>query len=200
MASWPRWRQKAATLLASAGLPGAGCHPPPRRRDALRRAGARGARAATAGTAHAGQRPRAARGVRERIPPALWPARPAGGGGSDHLARRLVRAATRSAASTASEATGDAESARKGTRRAYVPEQGGMTDVAVYDRYRLGPGATLHWPRDRRGARIDDRHRPGGGGLGRWRRKSRQWRSRERMTAETIRKQTAVTGRRPSIR
>ena len=31
--------------------------------------------------------------------------------------------------STAPEATGDAESARKGTRRAFVPEQGGMTDV-----------------------------------------------------------------------
>ena len=35
--------------------------PPPRRRDALRRAGARDARAAAAGTAHPGQRPRAAR-------------------------------------------------------------------------------------------------------------------------------------------
>jgi N-methylhydantoinase A len=43
--------------------------------------------------------------------------------------------------STAPEATGDAESARKGTRRAYVPESGGMTEVPVYDRYRLGPEA-----------------------------------------------------------
>jgi N-methylhydantoinase A len=48
--------------------------------------------------------------------------------------------------STAPEATGDAGTARKGTRRAYVPEQGGMTDVAVYDRYRLGPGATFTGP------------------------------------------------------
>jgi N-methylhydantoinase A len=48
--------------------------------------------------------------------------------------------------STAPEATGDAESARKGTRRAYVPEQGGMNEVAVYDRYRLGPGATFTGP------------------------------------------------------
>jgi N-methylhydantoinase A len=48
--------------------------------------------------------------------------------------------------STTPEATGDADSARKGTRRAYVPERGGMTDVAVYDRYRLGPGATFTGP------------------------------------------------------
>jgi N-methylhydantoinase A len=48
--------------------------------------------------------------------------------------------------STTPEATGDVESARKGTRRAYVPEQGGMIDVAVYDRYRLGPGATFTGP------------------------------------------------------
>ena len=73
--------------------------------------------------------------------------------------------------STAPEATGDAESARKGTRRAYVPEQGGMTDVAVYDRYRLGPGATFTGP-----AIVEERESttvigPGRGGLGRWRRK-----------------------------
>ena len=48
--------------------------------------------------------------------------------------------------STAPEATGDAESARKRTRRAYVPERGGITEVAVYDRYRLGPGATFIGP------------------------------------------------------
>ena len=48
--------------------------------------------------------------------------------------------------STNSRATGDAESARKGTRRAYVPELGGMTEVPVYDRYRLGPGATFTGP------------------------------------------------------
>jgi N-methylhydantoinase A len=48
--------------------------------------------------------------------------------------------------STTPEAMGDVEAARKGTRRAYVPEQGGMIDVAVYDRYRLGPGATFNGP------------------------------------------------------
>ncbi len=48
--------------------------------------------------------------------------------------------------STASEATGDASSARKGSRQAYMPEQGGMSDVPVYDRYRLGPGATFAGP------------------------------------------------------
>jgi N-methylhydantoinase A len=48
--------------------------------------------------------------------------------------------------STPSEATGDAAAACKGTRPAYVPEQGGMTDVPVYDRYRLGPDATFTGP------------------------------------------------------
>ena len=48
--------------------------------------------------------------------------------------------------STPPEGTGDAEAARKGMRRAYAPERGGMTDVAVYDRYRLGPGATFAGP------------------------------------------------------
>jgi N-methylhydantoinase A len=48
--------------------------------------------------------------------------------------------------STPSEATGDAAVARKGTRRAYVPELGGTTDVPVYDRYRLGPAATFTGP------------------------------------------------------
>jgi N-methylhydantoinase A len=40
----------------------------------------------------------------------------------------------------------DAGAARKGSRRAYMPEEGGMTDVPVYDRYRLGPGAALTGP------------------------------------------------------
>jgi len=40
----------------------------------------------------------------------------------------------------------DAGAARKGSRRAYMPEDGGMTDVPVYDRYLLGPGATLTGP------------------------------------------------------
>ncbi len=48
--------------------------------------------------------------------------------------------------STASEASGNVGAARKGTRRAYMPENGGMTDVPVYDRYRLGPGATFRGP------------------------------------------------------
>jgi len=36
--------------------------------------------------------------------------------------------------------------ARKGTRRAYMPEESGFVDVPVYDRYALAPGATLHGP------------------------------------------------------
>ena len=48
--------------------------------------------------------------------------------------------------STASDVTGDADAARKGERRAYVPEMGGMTDVPVYDRYRLGPEAAFTGP------------------------------------------------------
>ncbi len=43
-------------------------------------------------------------------------------------------------------AGGHASAARKGTRRAYMPEDGGMTDVPVYDRYRLGPGAGFIGP------------------------------------------------------
>jgi N-methylhydantoinase A len=37
-------------------------------------------------------------------------------------------------------------SARKGTRTAYFPEAGGMTECAVYDRYRLRPGETVDGP------------------------------------------------------
>jgi N-methylhydantoinase A len=48
--------------------------------------------------------------------------------------------------STAGEASGDAAAAAKGTRRAYMPEAHGMTDVPVYDRYRLGPGAVFTGP------------------------------------------------------
>jgi N-methylhydantoinase A len=48
--------------------------------------------------------------------------------------------------STAPEASGDAASAAKGTRLAYMPEHGGMAEVTVYDRYRLGPGAAFTGP------------------------------------------------------
>jgi N-methylhydantoinase A len=48
--------------------------------------------------------------------------------------------------STANGAIGDAAGARKGSRLAYMPERGGMTDVLVYDRYRLGPGAQFTGP------------------------------------------------------
>jgi len=43
-------------------------------------------------------------------------------------------------------ASGDTVSADKGTRLAYLPEEGGMTEVTVYDRYRLGPGSTFLGP------------------------------------------------------
>ncbi len=36
--------------------------------------------------------------------------------------------------------------ARKGARHAYFPELGGMTEVPVFDRYRLGPGAAFAGP------------------------------------------------------
>ena len=36
--------------------------------------------------------------------------------------------------------------ALKGARRAYMPERGGMTEVPVYDRYRLGPGSAFVGP------------------------------------------------------
>jgi len=36
--------------------------------------------------------------------------------------------------------------ARKGLRRAYMPESGGWVATAVYDRYALSPGATLDGP------------------------------------------------------
>lgn len=41
---------------------------------------------------------------------------------------------------------GSASAARKGTRRAYMPEEHGMVDVPVYDRYKLGPGAHFVGP------------------------------------------------------
>jgi N-methylhydantoinase A len=46
----------------------------------------------------------------------------------------------------AAQATGKVSEARKGTRQAYMPEDGGMTDVPVYDRYKLAPGARFTGP------------------------------------------------------
>ncbi|MFM9106218.1 MAG: hydantoinase/oxoprolinase family protein [Chloroflexota bacterium] len=40
----------------------------------------------------------------------------------------------------------DSRAARKGTRRAWMPELGGMTPVPVYDRYALAPGAAFPGP------------------------------------------------------
>jgi N-methylhydantoinase A len=40
----------------------------------------------------------------------------------------------------------DAADAVKGARRAWMPELGGMSDVPVYDRYRLAPGAAFAGP------------------------------------------------------
>ncbi len=48
--------------------------------------------------------------------------------------------------STTNGATGKVSAARKGTRRAYMPEDGGMSDVPVYDRYLLGAGAKFIGP------------------------------------------------------
>ena len=44
------------------------------------------------------------------------------------------------------EVKGDADAARKGERRAYFPSLGGFVVTPVYDRYRLGSGATLTGP------------------------------------------------------
>ena len=43
-------------------------------------------------------------------------------------------------------AAADAEAARKGARRAWIPEAGGFVECPVYDRYRLGVGAPVHGP------------------------------------------------------
>lgn len=42
--------------------------------------------------------------------------------------------------------TADARDAQKGERRIYLPEHGGFTVAPVYDRYRLGTGATFSGP------------------------------------------------------
>jgi N-methylhydantoinase A len=47
---------------------------------------------------------------------------------------------------TADQATGDAQTASKGVRLAFMPELGGMTQIPVYDRYQLGPGAVFTGP------------------------------------------------------
>ena len=44
------------------------------------------------------------------------------------------------------DVTGDAEAARKGERLAYFPPAGGFVSTPVYDRYRLGPGASMTGP------------------------------------------------------
>ncbi len=46
----------------------------------------------------------------------------------------------------AAPATGDVATAAKGARLAYLPEEGGMMEVTVYDRYRLGPGSAFLGP------------------------------------------------------
>ncbi|MFN8592039.1 MAG: hydantoinase/oxoprolinase family protein [Thermomicrobiales bacterium] len=47
---------------------------------------------------------------------------------------------------TVNGAGGDAVAARKGTRRAYLPEAHAMAEIPVYDRYRLGPGTAFIGP------------------------------------------------------
>jgi N-methylhydantoinase A len=42
--------------------------------------------------------------------------------------------------------TADANAARKGERAIYLPEAGGFVAVPIYDRYRLGPGASFAGP------------------------------------------------------
>jgi N-methylhydantoinase A len=42
--------------------------------------------------------------------------------------------------------TDDPGKAEKGKREIYLPEEGGFATVPVYDRYRLGPGATFEGP------------------------------------------------------
>jgi len=44
------------------------------------------------------------------------------------------------------EVSGDAETARKGERPAYFPSAGGFVATPVFDRYRLGPGASMTGP------------------------------------------------------
>jgi N-methylhydantoinase A len=63
------------------------------------------------------------------------------------------------------QGSGNAEEARKGRRLIYLPEAGGMDEVPVYDRYRLGSGAQFSGP-----AIIEEREStliigPGGQGM-----------------------------------
>jgi N-methylhydantoinase A/oxoprolinase/acetone carboxylase beta subunit len=44
------------------------------------------------------------------------------------------------------EGSADVRAAVKGERSIYLPERHGYADVPIYDRYRLGPGATLAGP------------------------------------------------------
>ena len=46
----------------------------------------------------------------------------------------------------AGETTANADEAVKGTRTAWFPETEGWFETPVYDRYRLGPGATFAGP------------------------------------------------------
>ena len=83
-----------------------------------------------------------------------------------HLARRRQRSARRrSTCGERAPATRQRrDAARKATRPVYFPELERLsTRRPVYDRYRLGPGATLRRAGDRRGARIDHGRRTRGG-------------------------------------
>ena len=152
----PRWRQRAPTCSAS-GVARPTIDPRARRRDALRRAGPRGARAAAAGTLDPGQRARCA-GVRDRVRAPLRPARSAGvrwrrspGGSFGRPAARLRRSTRRRAT---------APRRARATRAGLLPEQDGMADDAGLRPLPAGPGAPFDGPGDRRGARVDARHRP----------------------------------------
>ena len=88
----------------------------------------------------------------------LRPARARGrAAGGDHLAR--VAPARGPSCASSRRRRGRPAAARKGERLAWLPELGGMTATPVYDRYRLAPGRAHRRPGDRRGARVDRRHR-----------------------------------------
>jgi len=64
------------------------------------------------------------------------------------LTWRVVVSGTRPELALGSDTfgTADARDAQKGERRIYLPEHGGFTVAPVYDRYRLGTGATFSGP------------------------------------------------------
>ena len=82
-----------------------------------------------------------------RIPEALRAGGPRRAAGDHNLARRGRGPAARDpAGSRRSQSPRPLAEARKGKREIYLPESDGFASVAVYDRYKLDPGAAFEGP------------------------------------------------------